>query len=291
MPQSLTDNQIALTYKGVIHAQGAELPSNGTVNLCDGNGNASSLSIGKTNGGLSITGGLTAGQLSYPTTTSTNGYILAQINSQTVALTSINEIMRTAGAVADGTYSGVQNIVIQNGIITSINVAPRVLTLFLDLETFSPLLSAESNDTSKSIYPYGNRSSQLITSISPQLILENYLNVVWNGSSTLYGSPNNSDIAIIIVPDTSLYAIGSTRNYLSFVYGIMYKYTSGSWVWQRYLCHHYHGADNGDYSDYNDSRHLRWNTNSTTTATASTYHSTINYNDNVVSVVKERNGL
>lgn len=54
--QSLTNTNISDTYIGVIHAGGIPLAASGTQLLYDGYGSGSSLSIGRINNGVSITG-------------------------------------------------------------------------------------------------------------------------------------------------------------------------------------------------------------------------------------------
>jgi|GEM_PF-3806608 len=72
MATTLTDNNISDTYTGLIHAQGAQLPAAGQVILYDGNGNATSVRLGRSGNGATITGILSAQQfkasgINYPT--------------------------------------------------------------------------------------------------------------------------------------------------------------------------------------------------------------------------------
>jgi hypothetical protein len=71
MATTLTDQNISDTYLGLLHAQGAIFPASGQVLMYDGGGNATSISIGRTGKGVSVTGTLSAsllqsGGLSYP---------------------------------------------------------------------------------------------------------------------------------------------------------------------------------------------------------------------------------
>jgi len=58
MPTNLTDNNIDETFGGLIHAQGAALPTTGKIDLYDGVGNKSSLQIGRSGKGATIYAGV-----------------------------------------------------------------------------------------------------------------------------------------------------------------------------------------------------------------------------------------
>lgn len=60
MPADLTNQNISLTYKGLLHAQGNLLPSSGQVIIADGAGQYSSLSVGVTGQGITVTGDINA---------------------------------------------------------------------------------------------------------------------------------------------------------------------------------------------------------------------------------------
>lgn len=56
MPANLLNQNISLTYQGLLHAQGSTLPSSGNVIVTDGAGKYSSLSLGTSGTGIGVTG-------------------------------------------------------------------------------------------------------------------------------------------------------------------------------------------------------------------------------------------
>lgn len=70
---SFTDQYIDDTFKGILHVGGVPLPASGLINVFDGNGNQSSLNLGRDGSGLSVSGTLsasgilTSGNVTYPT--------------------------------------------------------------------------------------------------------------------------------------------------------------------------------------------------------------------------------
>lgn len=60
MPADLTNQNISLTYKGLLHAQGNVLPPIGQVIVADGSGQYSSLSVGTSGQGITVTGNVAA---------------------------------------------------------------------------------------------------------------------------------------------------------------------------------------------------------------------------------------
>lgn len=79
MPQNLLDQSVESTYEGVLHAEGAALPLQGTQIIYDGSGQASSLEVGVSGngiaiaGGLSITGKLSTGALEFTNVDAASG--------------------------------------------------------------------------------------------------------------------------------------------------------------------------------------------------------------------------
>ena len=250
MAAALTNIKISKSYKGLIHASGSALPSLAIQQpLYDGSGQVSSLSLGvagagaSVSGPLSVSGQLSAGAFTYPASPSTNGYVLAQVNSTTIALTSISDILKSASSsyVADGTYNNVQNITVKNGLITSVTTTTAVRTFFCDLETFNATaLSAAAGTTitNRGIYPYGT-SNVTANNVKPILIRDNYLNKVWgsiannSNSQPMYGIPNIGDVAIVIFSDpVVLYVNYGTAPQM---WGIKYVWNGTNWIWERYL--------------------------------------------------------
>jgi len=261
MPADLLNINISDSYKGLIHACGSCLPAlaNQQV-LYDGAGQKSSISIGlegvgvSVSGPLSVSGKLSAGAFSYPASPSTNGYVLAQVNLTTIALTGISDILRSAPSnyIPDGTYTNVQNITVKNGLITSVQSTTAVRTFFCDLETFNATaLSAAVGTvapTNRGIYPYGtsktgavNNSSVAggnpsVFNVRPLLIRNNYLDKVWGTASSMYGAANLGDVAIVIFSDPTVAGYAGTYVTNPQMWGIKYvwKGTVG-WIWDRYL--------------------------------------------------------
>lgn len=250
MATDLTNINISDSYKGLIHANGASLPSPSIQQpLYDGSGQKSSLSIGvegvgaSISGPLSVSGQLSAGAFTYPVLPATNGYVLTQVNSTTLALTGILDILRSTSSnyIADGTYSNVQNITVTNGLITAVTSTTAVRTFFCDLETFNDTaLSAAANTpiTNRGIYPYGT-SNVTANNVKPILIRNNYLNKVWgsiannSNSQPMYGIPNIGDVAIVIFSDPVVLHV----NYVTApqMWGIKYVWKGSEWIWERYL--------------------------------------------------------
>lgn len=56
--QSLTNTNVAETYVGVLHAEGAPLPASGKADIYDGFGNKSALQVGRDGNGVEVTGTL-----------------------------------------------------------------------------------------------------------------------------------------------------------------------------------------------------------------------------------------
>ena len=325
MATDLTNINISDSYKGLIHANGASLPAPSIQQpLYDGSGQKSSISLGvagvgaSVSGPLSISGQLSAGVFTYPASPATNGYVLAQINSNTIALTGILDILQSASSsyVADGTYNNVQNITVKNGLITSVTTTTAVRTFFCDLETFNATaLSAAAgvslSNTNRGVYPYG--SSNVTNTISPWtvkpiLIRDNYLNKVWglaaNNSDILpmYGTPNNNDVAIVVFSDTirlpivgtTNTALGNSGNYMastSLLFAIKYVWSDSTakWVWQRYLANGgsvalgTYGYDTGTYYTNYIRKAFQVNSEFSVGTDGQNYGIVAVYNDNTLS--------
>ena len=59
---SLTNTNISSTYKGVLHAMGEQLPAIGQQYIHDGDGNRTSIKLGRENYGITVFGGITTTQ-------------------------------------------------------------------------------------------------------------------------------------------------------------------------------------------------------------------------------------
>lgn len=60
MSANLLYKNISSTYQGLLHAQGATLPTVGQINVTDGTGQGSSVSLGRSGNGVTITGSTVA---------------------------------------------------------------------------------------------------------------------------------------------------------------------------------------------------------------------------------------
>jgi len=80
MAKDLTDNFVANTYKGLLHAQGDEIPAVGEVDIYDGAGNKTDLTLGReTTICTSLSAGvLSAAGLEYPTEIGSKYDVVAQ---------------------------------------------------------------------------------------------------------------------------------------------------------------------------------------------------------------------
>lgn len=129
MPNTLTDQFIALTYGGLIHAQGAQLPAAGQVQMYDGEANKVGIRLGRHDNGMTMTSisaiALSANDLEYPRGPSTNGYVVTQTNNDRLTLE-----LATVGTCAAGgigsptTYGGtnkvLESITVKCGIVTNV---------------------------------------------------------------------------------------------------------------------------------------------------------------------------
>lgn len=129
--QTLTDQTVASTYQGVLHANGEALPSAGIATVYDGKGTTSALSLGIQGngaaiaGGLSCSGQLTAGDIRYTTTDSISGanFPLVSDGNKTAVFGQM-----TSRALIDltpnpqGTYGNVKGISVNSkGLVTSVS--------------------------------------------------------------------------------------------------------------------------------------------------------------------------
>lgn len=120
MPASLDNTNISDTFRGLLHAQGTQLPSSGQVAITDGFGQETSLSLGVSGQGARVTGTLTCDAIESnsiqsnaitcdgPATASntpkawvlfsgTDGTIVSQYN--------VSSVVKTGGATGDYTIT------------------------------------------------------------------------------------------------------------------------------------------------------------------------------------------
>lgn len=133
--QTLTDQTVASTYQGVLHANGEALPQVGIATVYDGLGQTSALSLGLSGKGAAIAGGLscsaqlTAGDIRYTTTDSTSGanFPLVSNGNKTAVFGQM-----TSNALIDlspspaGRYGNVQYLAVNSkGLVTNVIGGPE----------------------------------------------------------------------------------------------------------------------------------------------------------------------
>lgn len=139
MPANLTDNYVANTYKGVLHANGEELPAEAKVQVYDGAGNATALKLGVLGADcMSLSAyGLTANDFKYPDTPGDQYSIVCQTSNNltginNLELLGVQEIFCNA-SVGDSYSRSGENIVpiplVECGIVKDVNeVAVSAIT-------------------------------------------------------------------------------------------------------------------------------------------------------------------
>ena len=94
MTNTLTDQFIDETYKGFLHSRGGELPSSGIVDIYDGNGNKTPVSMGRDGNGIEIRTPLKIGTLDYPSDNggTSVGSILTQTEPNKLSLQNASDV-------------------------------------------------------------------------------------------------------------------------------------------------------------------------------------------------------
>lgn len=131
---TLTDQTVASTYQGVLHAGGEALPHVSTTPIYDGSGQISSLRLGISGQGADVAGGfscsqqLTAGEIRYTTVDSTSGanFPLVSDGNKTAVFGQM-----TSNALIDltpspeGTYGNIQYLAVNSkGLVTNVIGGP-----------------------------------------------------------------------------------------------------------------------------------------------------------------------
>jgi len=118
MADSLTNNSVASTYKGILHAEGAELPQTGLKQIRDGNGNTTSMLIGRAGQGVSCqslsASNFIADNIQYPSGPRQKYNVVIQSTSTvdgtaTLGLSSIPDILK--GSNVGLTYNSYEDLV------------------------------------------------------------------------------------------------------------------------------------------------------------------------------------
>jgi hypothetical protein len=230
------DQQIASTYKSVLHLQNSDGFTGIKLRVYDGAGTPSCLQLSTSGGTAYFDSNVVMNQLTYPALKGNYLDILYQKDTAgNIGLTNIYNLLSATNTDEplglNGTYSNIKTITFTDGIVTGVTTAPTVHTFWLDLETFNPcvlsggLTLAESgtNDgekvnnkptkrlrptkrddqSSTGIYPYNiyttGYNKTFLTTINSQLIISNYLNQIWLTEDSIYGKPAVGDYAIVMV--------------------------------------------------------------------------------------------
>jgi len=132
MPNALTNTNISDTYRGVLHTNGTIIPTTGQEAIYDGTGVQSSLSIGRTNEGATVTGSLSAtnvyaGQLRMPRVDGSIGEVVALTSSGVLGLKPLSELIG-GSTIQDAVYDN-PRITVVGGVITKIESRPSIVIL------------------------------------------------------------------------------------------------------------------------------------------------------------------
>jgi hypothetical protein len=142
--QTLTNQTVASTYQGVLHANGESLPASSVATIYDGSGQPSSLSIGLSSKGAAIAGGfscsgqLTAGEIRYTTTDSPSGanFPLVSNGNKTAVFGQM-----TSNALIDlspspaGSYGNIQFLSVNSkGLVTSVVGGPATANAWVTFD-------------------------------------------------------------------------------------------------------------------------------------------------------------
>lgn len=119
---TLTNNFIALTYQGVLHARGEQLPSSGQVQIYDGQGNTTPIIMGRKDAGASIyslsASTLSAAGLAYPHQDGTANQVMLTNGSGRLSFGNVSDLFNGISKTI-ASFSTIK-ITVSNGIITSL---------------------------------------------------------------------------------------------------------------------------------------------------------------------------
>lgn len=133
MPNALTNTNISATYQGVLHTNGITIPPTGQETVYDGVGVQSSLSVGRTNQGATVSGGLSAtdvyaGQLRMPSVDGLQNQVVTRTGIGTLELKSLSDLIGGGPTIANGVYDN-PRITVVNNVITKIESRPNIVIL------------------------------------------------------------------------------------------------------------------------------------------------------------------
>jgi hypothetical protein len=194
--QTLTDQTVASTYQGVLHAGGEALPLAAITSIYDGSGQISSLSLGISGQGAAVAGGfscsqqLTAGEIRYTTVDSISGanFPLVSDGNKTAVFGQM-----TSNALLDlspsplGEYNNIQYLAVNSkGLVTNVVGGPA---------TSNAWVTFDGRDVS---FTYViNNLTVTCTSVGQSLVAGNIITIKNATNTGLNGSfvVQSSDIA------------------------------------------------------------------------------------------------
>lgn len=240
--QTLTDQTVASTYQGVLHAGGEALPLISTSPIYDGSGQVSSLSLGISSqgaavaGGFSCSGQLTAGDLKYTTTDSPFGanFPLVSDGNKNVVFGKIsNNAINNINPKIQGNFSDIYDVLINSrGSITNINTSTKQVA-YGSIEGASKLLTYTVNNyvitctlNNHNLQPgniIGISTGALQGSYLVQSVLSNNVFTIANkagiaspssGSATLTTILRNSfNVSSVTKVSTGIYAVNFIKSF------------------------------------------------------------------------------
>jgi hypothetical protein len=229
MPNALTNTNISATYNGVLHTDGTTIPPTGQQSVYDGAGAQSSLSIGRTNQGASVTGSLSAtdlyaGQLRMPRLDGTPNQVVTRTGTGILELKSLSELI--GGTVlTDNVYYN-PKITVSGGVITALESRPTISLFDTQVEVFN-----YSSDIINIIGSSGTNTPVTFT-IATTTINWNSITSIINGitytsipdgvkyvivSTDLFTQSNGSDYSLSYSIDGLVVARGESREHWEFL--------------------------------------------------------------------------
>ena len=171
MPNALTNTNISATYQGVLHTNGITIPPTGQETVYDGVGAQSSISLGRTNQGATVTGllsatDLKAGELRMPNKDGAENQVVARTTAGVLELKSLSDIIG-GSTIANGVYDN-PRITVSGNVITKIESRPSIVIL-------------DNPVTFISDYP--GDLGKTVNGIAQGLTYNETFNITWNAPS------------------------------------------------------------------------------------------------------------
>ena len=205
MPNALTNTNISATYQGVLHTNGITIPPTGQETVYDGVGAQSSISLGRTNQGATVTGLLSAtdvkaGELRMPNKDGSENQVVARTTAGVLELKSLSAIIG-GSSITPGVYDNPRITVAAGGVITKIESRPSIVILDNPV-----VLIPDYTD------PLGLSVNNL--PVSPQPAVQNFP-ITWNTQQGFYadGPVTNSIPAKYAIITVELFIHSGSREF------------------------------------------------------------------------------